>query len=781
MTARLSLYIVLLSVAATGMIFLSLLMWRRRDVPGAVQFSYAMCALVIWSLSVIATHLSSSLPAKVFWTNVQYIGITLAPLFWLLFVLKYTGYHSVLTKRTYALLSVHPVLTQVAVWSNPYHGLFRERVWLDTSGVVPMLGNTLGPLFWVHAVYTYVLMALTLYFLVRSHFSAPRVYRQQGWMLLFASAIPWLANVVTLAQPAPLSYLDLTPFAFSVSCMAITWGLTRYGLLDLAPAAREAVMESMTTGVIVLDCLDRVVDINPAAEGMLSIPSERILGQSFSELLPQYSYIVSRLRGVGQAHDEVTVGEGLKRKIYDLHVSPLRDARAGVVGHLVNMQDVTQRKRAELTLSRYADRLRILYEIDQAILAAKSAETIAMAVLDQIHFLLPCKRASVVALDKARCRRMLAARGTGDLLPESAPWVESLSPEDLGGFEVRCVNGVASGVDASELDRRLFDEGVRSYLVVPLMAHEMLVGTLNLEHTSTSVYTAEHLDVAAQIATSLAVALESVRLYSAAQQELTERKLAEAALRESETILRQKADDLAARNAELDAFAHTVAHDLKTPLALLMGYTSFMEAEDVIRQPEDTALCVRAIGQSARKMSSIIDELLLLASVRKVDDVERTPLDMEAIVRDVLQRLADLVESRNVEIVLPDIWPIAWGYAPWVEEVWANYISNAIKYGGTPPRVELGATVINIDGDGEAPNIVRFWTKDNGAGLSAEQRARLFVPFERLEQVRAKGYGLGLSIVQRIMEKLGGTSGVESSKYPGHGSLFYFELPEADI
>jgi len=782
MPGQLTLYIALLAVAALGTIFLASFMWRRRMVAGAVPFSLSMYALAAWSLTVILTHLSNELPAKLFWTNAQYVGITLAPLMWLLFVLRYTGHSSILTRRNLVLLGLHPVLVQMVVWTNPYHNLFREQVWLDTSGGVPMLGNALGPAFWVHAAYTYALMLMATYFLIRSHFFAPRVYRRQGGTLLVAIAAPWLANILTITHPAWLSYLDLTPFAFIVSGIAIVWGLARNSLLDLAPAAREAVMDHMTTGIIVLDHRDRVVDMNSAAEGMLSMPSKRLLGQQLSRVLPHYSYIMSRFRGVGQAHDEVTLGEGLTQKIYDLRVSPLRDSRADIIGHLVNIQDVTQRKHAELALSRYADRLRILYEIDQAILAAKSAETIALAVLDQIHHLLPCTRMSVVSLDSARQPYMLAVRGSGGLAPERAPWVETLSVEDPGGFEVRCVNDVPHDTAASALDLQLYDEGVRAYMNVPLMAQDMLVGTLNLEHTVGQVLTAEHLDVASQIATSLAVALESARLYASAQQELAERKMAEAALRESETTLRQRAEDLVARNAELDAFAHTVAHDLKTPLSLLTGYTSFMEAQDIARKPEDMAMCIHAIGQSARKMGSIIDELLLLASVRKVDEVARTPLDTEAIVFDVLQRLADLRESLKAEVVLPDIWPIAWGYAPWVEEVWANYISNAMKYGGSPPRVELGATVTSVDdNDDDVPNVIRFWVKDNGDGLSEAQRARLFIPFERLEPVRVKGYGLGLSIVQRIMEKLGGASGVESSGCPGEGSLFYFELLEADL
>ncbi len=252
MPGQLVLYLALLAVAALGTILLASFVRRRRMVAGAVPFSLSMYALAAWSVTVILTHLSDELPAKLFWTNAQYVGITLAPLMWLLFVLTYTGHGSILTRRNLVLLGLHPVLVQMVVWTNPHHNLFREQVWLDTSGGVAMLGNTLGPVFWVHAAYTYGLMLMAAYFLIRSHLDAPRVYRRQGWTLLVAIAAPWLANIVTIAFPARLSYLDLTPFAFIVSGVAIVWGLAHNGLLDLAPAAREAVMENMTTGIVVL-------------------------------------------------------------------------------------------------------------------------------------------------------------------------------------------------------------------------------------------------------------------------------------------------------------------------------------------------------------------------------------------------------------------------------------------------------------------------------------------------------------------------------------------------
>jgi signal transduction histidine kinase len=219
----------------------------------------------------------------------------------------------------------------------------------------------------------------------------------------------------------------------------------------------------------------------------------------------------------------------------------------------------------------------------------------------------------------------------------------------------------------------------------------------------------------------------------------------------------------------LDAFAHTVAHDLKNPLALIVGYAEALDGLSL--KGEELSYHLRLMARNGHKMSSIIDELLLLASMRKLGEMELEPLDMARIVDEARVRLVYLIEEHQAEIILPEIWPVALGYGPWVEEVWANYMSNALKYGGHPPRVEMGATVEEDD------DTVRFWIRDNGRGLTPEEQARLFTPFTRLDRVSAKGHGLGLSIVRRIVEKMGGQVGVESQV--GQGSIFYFTLPLA--
>jgi PAS domain S-box-containing protein len=234
-----------------------------------------------------------------------------------------------------------------------------------------------------------------------------------------------------------------------------------------------------------------------------------------------------------------------------------------------------------------------------------------------------------------------------------------------------------------------------------------------------------------------------------------------------EQALRQRTHELEERNKELDAFAHTVAHDLKNPLTSLIGFSKLLEKNYAKMVDEKLSEYLEIIAQNGRKMSNIIEELLLLASVRK-EDIQAEPLPMSSIVAEAQARLNDVIKEYEAEIVQPESWPLAMGYGPWIEEVWANYISNAIKYGGAPPRVELGATERS---DGQ----VCFWVRDNGRGLSPEEQARLFTMFTRIDQVRAKGHGLGLSIVRRIIEKLGGEVGVESE--PGQGSIFKFTLP----
>ena len=223
--------------------------------------------------------------------------------------------------------------------------------------------------------------------------------------------------------------------------------------------------------------------------------------------------------------------------------------------------------------------------------------------------------------------------------------------------------------------------------------------------------------------------------------------------------------------ADLDAFAHTVAHDLKSPLGIIAGYSELL-LEDYERLDAAAMQSIlQTIWRSSRKMSRIVDDLLILAQVQR-QTITPEPLPMDAIWQDVLTRLQTEIELHQAIIHQPDSWPVALGHASWIEEVWVNYLSNALKYGARPPVIRVGATLVE-------QGRVCFWIEDNGAGLDITEQAKLFQDFSRLSTQQSKGHGLGLSIVKRIVERLGGTVGVTSA--PGSGSTFSFTLPQAFV
>jgi len=229
--------------------------------------------------------------------------------------------------------------------------------------------------------------------------------------------------------------------------------------------------------------------------------------------------------------------------------------------------------------------------------------------------------------------------------------------------------------------------------------------------------------------------------------------------------------ELQTQNQELDAFAHTVSHNLKNPISAILGWTSLSIKYSDRMSSFEQIDAIKKIGDISSKANDIINALLLLAGVNRSNLAEYSELNMFNIIDDALSRLEiDITDSGAIlNIQDPKTFPSCVGNRQWIEEVWMNYISNAIKYGGEPPQIEIGAEQLN-------DKFVRYWIKDNGKGLIPTEQDRLFIPFNRLaETSNVEGHGLGLSIVERIVEKLGGEVGVTS--VVGEGSTFSFTLP----
>lgn len=219
---------------------------------------------------------------------------------------------------------------------------------------------------------------------------------------------------------------------------------------------------------------------------------------------------------------------------------------------------------------------------------------------------------------------------------------------------------------------------------------------------------------------------------------------------------------------ELDAYARTVAHNLKTPMNAIHGFASLLDSS--VPEGSKSKEYSKNVLDVSKKATEIIDSLLLLARVRNYEKVTLEPLDMKTITKKVIKRLDDQISDKQAVVKLSDNWPEVYGQPVLVEEMWVNYVVNALNYGGNPPKIELGYRI--------EKNILQFYVKDYGEGIDDKEKDSLFQEFSRLKSQNAhsQGYGLGLAIVKRIAKCLGGNVGVESKK--GEGCLFYFSLPE---
>jgi DNA-binding response OmpR family regulator len=253
-------------------------------------------------------------------------------------------------------------------------------------------------------------------------------------------------------------------------------------------------------------------------------------------------------------------------------------------------------------------------------------------------------------------------------------------------------------------------------------------------------------------------------------QEVLARVRTHLALRRMRKDLELNNEKLRTQNEALDAYARSVAHDLKNPLNLILNFARLIEEENVLAgvNAED----LRNIILSAERMNHIIHDLLLLAQMRQ-EEIHPVRVNMKAVIRHSLDRLHTDLHKVGAEVIEPARWPDCEGVASWLQAVWVNYMSNAIKYGGNPPKIELF-----WEKDPQRPGFLRYGVKDNGVGIPSGKEASVFEEFSRVGGEKTEGHGIGLSIVRRVVQRLDGNVGVYNLD-PGPGCAFYFSLKES--
>lgn len=394
-------YLLPLLITALLSMLIALVIWRRRRAPGATPLAVLACAVALWALTYMLSLAAVRLETQLFWANMAYVGILLAPLSWLAFALAYTGEGAWLTRRRLLLLTIVPAATFIVVWTNDLHQLFRSSVYQVNVGSLVILEAAFGPLFWVHTAYSYLLLLVGTVLLARKLFQMSPAYRRQAGGLFIGVCAPWVGNIVYLSGLSPFPHLDLTPFALGISGVALTWDLLRSGLFELVPIAHSAVFHSMEDGVIVLDDRARIVDINQAALTLMGRDSRVIIGEPAASVFASRPDIIERYSQVSEAHEELEVGTGENARSFDLRISPIADRSGRLNGRVIVLRDITERRRAAAELRRQNEELAALAAENARLYAAVQQE---LAERKQAEASLSLAKEAVEVASRAKSR-----------------------------------------------------------------------------------------------------------------------------------------------------------------------------------------------------------------------------------------------------------------------------------------------------------------------------------------------------------------------------------------
>ncbi|GAA6616593.1 ATP-binding protein [Scytonema sp. NUACC26] len=406
-------------------------------------------------------------------------------------------------------------------------------------------------------------------------------------------------------------------------------------------------------------------------------------------------------------------------------------------------------------------RLETLQQLERAILNAESTQEIAREALLRMHYMLPYVEATVTSFDfETGNAQILAGTIDGVSKGETVPLeqlIPTMVPRESGG--IRCVEDIAALKERPLLIGRQLQEGKLCFLAVPLVVEKDLIGELSLYGDRHAAFSLEHQQIAIEVANLLAVAIQQARQREQLQNYAVEleHRVAErtAALEES--------------NADMEAFTYSVAHDLREPVRVLQGFAKIL-LEDYADHLDSVARdFIERILTNAERMETLLKDLLTYSRLNRLE-LSVSPVSLSNVMAEVLTLLEVQIQEQQAIVTVEEPLLTVMGNSTILVQAIANLLSNAIKF--VSPEVQPSVRVWTQKRD----LWVRLWVEDNGIGVEARHQQRIFKVFERLHAEEVyPGTGIGLAIVRRGVERIGGKVGVESAI--GQGSRLWIELP----
>ena len=753
--------LVLLVTAATVATLLTLFAWRRRHAPGTVPFILLMLSVALWSLAYALELGSPDLETKLLWAKIKYFGVVIVPAAWLFFVLMYTKRKQWLSLHKIVLLAIVPLITLILVWTNNLHGLIWGRIGPNSSSLFPMPVLAHGAWFWVHTTYSYLLLLFATILVLEAVVRSSQLYRHQTGGLLIAAFAPWTGTALQMIGLPPLSNMDLTPFAFTLTGFALAWSVFGFGLLNLVSIARQAVIESMVDIVIVINALNRIVDLNPSAQRIIGLTASEAIGQPAENVLANWPDLLAQNPEITEAHSEIVLGEKETRRYFDLNISRLHDQHNLLTGRLIVLHDITERKQAEEVMQKAHD------ELERQVKARTAELSVANERLQESLMLI------------GRAKREWES--TADSLPQLICLLDNQGSilranRTLERWNLGHVVNVKGQKIHDLVHPRCTDPDCYLRNLWPQAWQKLTCGkSTELEVEDRAMERHLLIQVQPILAQPYREGEETSSYAVFVLNDITERRRAEREIAALEEKLRQ-----AQKMEAIGRLAGGIAHDFNNLLTPITGYSQLvlrmLSPSDPMRND------LQEIRKSAERAAKLIRQMM---SFSRRQPVKPQVININDILLDLDKMLRRLIgeQIELVTIAAPDLGSVKVDPGQF-EQVIVNLAVNARDAMPKGGKLILETSNVTLDKDYTYEHAamlpgkyVRVTVSDTGIGMNEQVKARLFEPFFTTKE-EGKGTGLGLATCYGIINQSGGYILVYSEI--GQGTTFKIYLPRIE-